>query len=111
MASLMEWFRRQYDRYVAYPDTDTAKKLTVTVSPTSGPSNTPVTIRISGARPGDPLTVLIGLSGAAGAPFNADGNGERIINDVISGFLSGETVTISVEAGADRKGTAEFLVT
>jgi hypothetical protein len=113
MSSLMEWFRRQYGRYFAYQDTGTAKGLTVTVSPSSGPPITTVTIRISGARPGDPVSVLIGLAGAAGAPFIADANGELIITDQISGFRPGETVKISAEAGsvADRKGMAEFKVT
>ncbi len=71
-----------------------AKKLKVTVSPTSGQSGSTATVTVTGATPnGKTVRITIGGSGHS---YDADSRGKIVTREVISGLV-GDKVKIKAE--------------
>ena len=123
MFRITAWLRRIFPAFFGeapvLEDTGTARILTVTLSPDSGPPTTMVDIRVSGADAGDQVRAVtqapgaIGGSGVKGSPRKADANGVATFTDTPAlGFSAGDTITILAEAGSPTlKGSAEYQVT
>lgn len=118
MFRITAWLRRLFPAFFGGAVALRADELTITLSPSSGPPTTTVTIRVSGADAGDQVRVLVReggrTAGVAGSPKDADANGEATFTDRFAmGFSPGETLEVAAESGSSaiRKGTAEFEVT
>ena len=88
-----------------------AKRLTVTVNPSSGPTGTPVKVTVKGAHPGEILSITI-----ATGSYNvtADRNGTVTFPETMNGSV-GQTILIKVQGSSNgppyRKGTGRFKIT
>lgn len=81
------------------PNTPSTPPFNVSINPTSGPSGTPVTIKVTGADAFASVSVLINGFGSHGYRTNAAG--EVTIPETIHGSV-GETVTIRVQIAGSR---------
>lgn len=84
--------------------------LTVTVNPPSGPTGTSGTITITGAQPGDPITLIIG---AGITNLTADATGAATFTTTFFG-QPGDVIPISAQAGFAppfSEGSTTFTIT